>query len=77
MSIHRIHNPIYVVVPHSVTILGSSLEAFGLFLFVQRQKGDVLSGQLAWQFEITEQHIDRLLGTLIAHDLIDVLERAS
>ena len=77
MSIHPIHNPKTVVVPLSVTTLGLSLDALGLFLFVQCQREELFSGQLARQFKTTEKEIDRLLGTLIANELIELLERAS
>ena len=77
MSIHRIHNPTNVVVPHSVTKLGLSLPAMGLYLFVQCQRDELSSAQLAQQFKTSEEQIDRLLIELDANNLIDVLERAS
>ena len=77
MTVHRIHNPTHAVVPHSITKQGFSLEALGLFLFVQCQRGAVSSSQLARQFRTTETEINRILAELDAHSVIDVMERAS
>ena len=77
MTIHRIHNPTHAVVPHIITKQGFSLEALGLFLFIQCQRGAVSSHQLARQFKTTETEINGLLAELDAQSVIDVMERAS
>ena len=61
VSIRRIHNPTATAIPNAVIELGLSLAGLGLFLFVQCQRNEFSTPQLAQRFHMSEADIDRLV----------------